>query len=109
MTSFRYPTMGPHTRDLTDMQRSIAALSDVTERGKIKERQVTVKDQDLGAGYENIVEHGLGRDVEGWVVVDTSAPALVWRILNPTTSGVDTRKHLVLCSTANTTVSIEVF
>ena len=47
-----------------------------------------------------VIEHNLGRLVEGWLVVDIDAPARVWR------SGENSREKLVLMADQNCSLSI---
>lgn len=63
----------------------------------------------LTAGVENLVEHGLGKEVRGWRIVDIRGPALVWRITSPATTGYVATKHLALSCSADVTVKLEVY
>jgi hypothetical protein len=60
----------------------------------------------LTAGVENLLEHGLGKAVSGWRIVDINVPAFVWRV---TTSTAPAARYLSLGVSATAVVSIEVF
>lgn len=47
-----------------------------------------------------VIEHGLGRPVEGWYLVDINKPANVWR------SGGNGRKELVLMADQDCVFSV---
>ena len=47
---------------------------------------------DVKANQPFVVEHNMGREVEGWLIVDVTAPVKVWR------SGTSTKEILELCA-----------
>lgn len=53
-----------------------------------------------------LVKHGLGKKFTGWLVVDSTANAVVYR---DTTSTADNKVHIPLKASATTTVSLWVF
>ena len=64
-----------------------------------------IKDLIIPTASGLTVSHGLGRDIQGWVVVDTSAQADVWKASSQPTPS----KTLVLAASADVTISLYVF
>lgn len=57
-------------------------------------------------GVDNVVNHGLEREVQGWIVVDKNAQADIW--LSPTTNNLKT-KQILLRASAIVTVKLYIF
>lgn len=101
--------------DLVAAQQAFARTSDeITRRPQLSAEVMqnpvgTDAAIALTAGVENLIEHGLGKTVRGWRLVDIQGPAFVWRVTSPTTNGYDSTKHLALGCSATVTVKIEVW
>jgi len=108
--------MDPFTRHTPSGQRSpndeLVTTQDSLERvlGEFTRREQNdshlIFDLILTAGYENNIEHGLGKVVRGWKLVDVRDAAVIWRIAD---TEADQSKYLVLATTTDTIVSLEVF
>lgn len=66
---------------------------------------LVIKDLTVLSASGLTVSHGLGRDIQGWVVIRKGAQADVWEASNQPTAS----KTLVLESSANVTISLYVF
>lgn len=68
-------------------------------------RRLTLKSVSLPTGQVNLVSHQLGRKPVGWLVIDKTAQADVWRDASVAT----TNDKIPLRSSANVTVDIQVW
>lgn len=103
-------------RDLTEAQSQVKRVLDEivnTRRPWLSSEVLRASgadvECDLVQARENLVEHGLGKTVQGWRVVDLQGPAFVWRITSPVSSGYDSTKYLCLACSASVTVKLEVW
>jgi len=67
---------------------------------------LVVKDEVITTGKDNYIDHNLGREFIGWLVIRKNANADVW---DSDTSNVHLNKHIILKSSANVTVTLWVF
>lgn len=103
--------------DLVQAQENVKrSLDSITRRPHLdsefleREGTATLTGLALTAGRENLVEHGLGRDIRGWWVTDIRGPAWVWRVTSPSTNGGDDlSRFLVLGCSDDVTVTLVVF
>lgn len=90
-------------RDLIQLQDAVAAVFlpllkvSILDGRLIEDIEVTTS--------QVVVNHGLGRELRGWILVDKNANARVWRV-NSTTNPT---RELHLDSGATVTVSLWVF
>jgi cytosine/adenosine deaminase-related metal-dependent hydrolase len=91
--------------ELRQLQSAVEATLGGIVRRDILDGQV-VRSVRLTAGAPVAVEHGLGRQVTGWIVVGRDADAVVWddQAVNPTPA-----RTLRLVASADVTVSLWVF
>ncbi len=64
---------------------------------------------ELTTGSDNIVEHKLGRQVIGYIVVSKSANSVIFDKINDATDTTDKKLFLNLQCSANATVNLWVF
>lgn len=107
---------GPWAYDLLRLQSALEPmLAELARRPQLgselieKSATAQVTGVALTVGVENLVEHGLGKVVRGWQLVDIRGPAFVWRVESPASSDYDETKHLALACSANVTVMLEVY
>ena len=103
-------------RDLVTSQQNVKLVLDEisnTRRLQLSSEVIRASGADvaiaLTTAVENLVEHGLGRAVAGWRLIDLQGPAIVWRVTSPATTGYDSTKHLALACSANVTIKLEVW
>ena len=58
----------------------------------------------LLSGIDNVIDHGLDREVQGWVVVDKNASADIWR-----PSAMNTWPKLQIILRASSTVTAKIY
>lgn len=82
-------------------------VSDFTSQleNKLQLDSVIIKDVVLTTGQDNLIAHKLGREYQGWQLIDKDANSDVWRTPGATNKDL----FLTLQSTANCTISILVF
>lgn len=96
-------------RELTSLQSRVdLVLTEIsqTRRPQLSSELIDV-DIPLTGGFENAIEHGLGRAPKGWRLVEQSGQADIWHVTNSTTFPAS--KYLVLASSVDVTVRVEVF
>lgn len=67
---------------------------------------VILQDIELVSGSENTINHGLSRELIGWILIKQDAGALIWDSQDDNTT---TNKTLILNASADVKVSILVF
>jgi hypothetical protein len=88
-------------RFIVSIEEAVArVLNDITSRPQLD--TVLLESLALTAGFQNKVQHKLGRVPRGWKLVDVNAAAIVSRASWDSS-------FLVLNTSANCTVSLEVF
>lgn len=98
-------TTNATSQDINDLQANIErTVKQFTDREHLL--STLIEDVLLISGQENWVEHGLGKEIRGWRVVDINFPCIVWRVGTSTAS---LTKYLPLGVSRNCTVSLEVF
>lgn len=91
--------------DLERAQSEVeTVLDDLSEREYLY--GVRMEAATLEAGYENLLEHGLGREVSGFFVVDNDAGASVWRVSG---SSANTKKYLPLGASSDCVVDVVIY
>lgn len=92
-------------RAINDMQRSIQEVIDSIADDEMV-AAVEYRSKELQTGYENLLEHGLGRPVRGWLVTDNPQDADVWRNGDST---VDQTRYLSLGCDIDCTINVRVW
>lgn len=99
----------PHTYDLVQAQRQISKAFERLDSGRyqqISDNKGTIRNIALAAGFEQRVEHGLGRTINGYRVVWQNAPAIIYVVHSSTA---DLSRYLPLATTMDVTIRLEVF
>lgn len=97
----QHPTDADANRIRESIERSLESVVEIALlNGNL------LKNVQLTAGRENLVQHGLGRSVRGWLVCDVNAAAVINRYAASTAS---LSTYLPLQTSATATVSLWVF
>jgi len=67
---------------------------------------IILKDLSLLSASDNSINHKLGREIQGWVIINKTAQSDIWAVPTKQTR---TSKTLVLNCSADVTVSLYVF
>lgn len=92
-------------KDVKDLSNSMKEFAKQLASSPIIDG-ILIRDIDLTTGSVNIIQHGLGRNVIGWILVSNSTGCIIW---DSQATNTDKDKFIYLNSSANTTASIWIF
>lgn len=98
------PNETPRGFHLTQMQDNIDLA--ITQISNSSFQNGTIVQLSLLSGQDNIVNHGLDREVQGWTVIDKDQDSNVWK---SSTVNKIKNKQIILRVSANVSVKIYFF
>lgn len=94
-----------NAHDIAQVQANVSRILDQLASNEYL-YGVRFTDIAMEAGFENLLEHGLDREPEGFFVVSANAGALVWQV---SSSSANVKKFLPLAVSADCTIDLVVF